>query len=109
MPPQLSKVDIKDYLSKLYNITITDVRTMNYLGKTKKKVNGRSYKTPDFKKAVITMDQDFIFPDPPDPKSDGALEIPPQAELGRGTGKRILKKIAEYNHRRGYEPPKAEQ
>ncbi len=69
-------------------------------------MNGRVYKTPDFKKAVITMDQDFCFPDPPDPKNEGAVEIPPVAELGRGTGKRILKKIAEYNLRRGYEPPK---
>ena len=82
---------------------------MNYLGKTKKKFNGRAYKLPDFKKAVITMDQDFMFPDPPDPKNDGAVEIPPQAGIGRGSGKRIKKKIEEYNARRGYEPAKTDQ
>lgn len=109
VPPQLSKLDIKEYLTKLYNITITDVRTMNYLGQVKKKLNGRSYKLADFKKVVITMDQDFVFPDPPDPKTDGAIEIPPQASVGRGSGKLIRKKIEEYNARRGYEPPETSQ
>ena len=106
VPPQLSKVDIKDYLSRLYNINITDVRTMNYLGKVKKDENGRVQKRPDFKKAIITMDHDFVFPDAPDPKEDGAMEIPPNAGIGKGSGKRIKKKIEEYNARRGYEPPK---
>jgi hypothetical protein len=82
---------------------------MNYLGKTMRKPSGRTSKRPDFKKAVITMDQDFVFPDPPDPKNDGAVEIPPQAPLGRGTGRKIVKQIAEYNLRRGYEPPNKDQ
>jgi hypothetical protein len=109
VPPQLSKVDIQDYLSKLYNITITDVRTMNYLGKTKMKMGGRAFKRPDFKKAIITMDQDFVFPHPPCPNKDGAMELPPQAGMGRGSGKAIKKKIQEYNARRGYEPSNPDQ
>ena len=102
--PQLSKIDIKDYLSKLYDLEITNVRTINYLGKIRRNRNQRPEKRADYKKAIITMTQDFVFPPVPDPKIDGALEIMQGASPGKSSGKLLKEKITEYNKRRGFVP-----
>ncbi|MBL3656822.1 50S ribosomal protein L23 [Fulvivirga sediminis] len=53
-----NKVDIKKAVEKMYGVTVEDVNTMNYLGKTKsrytksKVITGR---TPSFKKAIVTV------------------------------------------------------
>lgn len=52
----------------------------------------------------MTMAEDFVFPGAPDPKKDGALEMPPQPGFGKNSGRRIRDKIKEYNDRRGFVP-----
>ncbi|UII28870.1 50S ribosomal protein L23 [Fulvivirga maritima] len=53
-----NKVDIKKAVEKMYGVTVEEVNTMNYLGKTKsrytksKVITGR---TPSFKKAIVTV------------------------------------------------------
>ena len=53
-----NKVEIKKEVEKMYGVTVEDVNTMNYLGKSKSRytksriVNGRS---SSFKKAIVTV------------------------------------------------------
>jgi large subunit ribosomal protein L23 len=53
-----NKVQIKKAIEKLYGVTVTGVRTMNYAGKSKTRytktavVSGR---TPSYKKAIIQV------------------------------------------------------
>ena len=58
--PRMTKHEIKEYLTKIYQLPITKVNTMNYLGK-RKRVMGTSrviyYKYADYKKAVVTFDK----------------------------------------------------
>ncbi|RKO99471.1 hypothetical protein CXG81DRAFT_7154, partial [Caulochytrium protostelioides] len=62
VPLQLNKFDIKDYLQNLYNISISDVRTMIY--RPKYALQGNSItKFAGFKKAIVTMDKDFVWPE----------------------------------------------
>jgi len=52
------KIDIKNAVEKMYNVTVASVNTMNYQGKAKSRytkagnINGR---TASFKKAIITL------------------------------------------------------
>ncbi|MDO4214506.1 MAG: 50S ribosomal protein L23 [Bacteroidales bacterium] len=56
--PQANKIEIKKEVEELYNVTVTDVNTMNYAGKNKTRytraglVKGR---TNAFKKAIVTL------------------------------------------------------
>ncbi|XP_044255975.1 probable 39S ribosomal protein L23, mitochondrial [Tribolium madens] len=63
---QMTKYDIKNYLEKIYNINVVDVRTRIALGKTRR-VPGKGYvvKDEDIKYAYITLpkEEKFIFPD----------------------------------------------
>lgn len=57
--PRMTKHEIKEYLTKLYDLPVTKVRTMNYMGKRKRATGKRKviyYKYRDFKKAVVTFD-----------------------------------------------------
>jgi hypothetical protein len=103
--PELTKIDIKHYLEKLYSIKISNVRTMNYLGRQYRREDGQKAKRADYKKAIVTMRRDFVFPPLPDLQKDGAVELPPPMEPGRGVKKAYRDKIAEYNKRRNYTPP----
>lgn len=53
-----NKVQIKKAVESMYGVTVTDVRTMNYSGKSKTRytktaiVSGR---TPSYKKAIIAV------------------------------------------------------
>ncbi|GAA0188432.1 50S ribosomal protein L23 [Fulvivirga kasyanovii] len=53
-----NKVEIKKAVEKMYGVTVEDVNTMNYLGKSKSRytksriVSGR---TPSYKKAIVTV------------------------------------------------------
>lgn len=53
-----NKIEIKKEVENLYNVTVTDVNTMNYAGKSRKRytkgaiLNGR---TNHYKKAVVTL------------------------------------------------------
>eukprot|EP00567_Pseudictyota_dubia_P005079 CAMPEP_0197453036 /NCGR_PEP_ID=MMETSP1175-20131217/33743_1 /TAXON_ID=1003142 /ORGANISM="Triceratium dubium, Strain CCMP147" /LENGTH=53 /DNA_ID=CAMNT_0042986205 /DNA_START=30 /DNA_END=188 /DNA_ORIENTATION=+ len=53
----MTKHEIKEYLTKIYNLPVKKVNTMNYLGKRKKVIGRRKvayYKYRDFKKAIVT-------------------------------------------------------
>lgn len=100
-PPQLNKFDIKMYLEKLYQIAITDVRTMNYLGRPSKIIARRERGgKPSFKKVIVTMEDDFVFPPPPTVK-DGAIKIPPRVSFGRNSARKQRKNINEQALERG--------
>lgn len=56
--PQSTKIEIARAVAKKFNVTVTNVRTMNYAGKTKVQLTrkGRfSGKTSHFKKAIVTI------------------------------------------------------
>ena len=56
--PEANKLEIKKEVEELYNVTVTDVNTMNYAGKNKSRytraglVKGR---TNAVKKAIVTL------------------------------------------------------
>lgn len=80
VPRQLTKPDIKSLISQLYDIEITGVRTALYLGKTYKRAEqGRmvTKRLAGYKKAVVTMTSDFVFPEP---IHEGAITLPAKNE-----------------------------
>ncbi|TPX71081.1 hypothetical protein SpCBS45565_g01360 [Spizellomyces sp. 'palustris'] len=100
-PPQLNKIDITSYLQNLYNITVTDVRTMNYMGRTYKARYGGRERTANYKKVIISMEEDFNFPPPPPTKlgasveGDAAIKLPPRGSFGRNSANKYRHKIEE--------------
>jgi large subunit ribosomal protein L23 len=63
---EMTKYDVKNYLEKIYNIKVMDVRTRIAMGKTKRdQVVGYVTKEDDTKLAYVTLekDQKFVFPD----------------------------------------------
>lgn len=53
----MTKFEIGEYLTKIYNVPVTNVATMNYLGKWKRLYGKRkliAYKQRNYKKAVVT-------------------------------------------------------
>lgn len=62
VPPKMTKHEIREYLTKIYDLPVRKVNTMNYEGKRKKiqyKGGIAYYKYKDFKKAVIYFDDSF--------------------------------------------------
>ncbi|CAG4935238.1 unnamed protein product [Colias eurytheme] len=59
---EMTKYDIRNYLEKIYNVPVVDVRTKITLGKFKKDV-GRGYvvKDDDIKYAFVTLPKDMKF------------------------------------------------
>ena len=56
--PDANKLEIKDAIEGLYNVTVIDVNTSNYSGKRKGRFTKSGYvsgKTSAFKKALITL------------------------------------------------------
>lgn len=85
VPPRLNKLDIRTYLERLYGVTVTNVRTANYNEKVKwsellrRASNGKPIVRPEkrgmglrpirvaaYKRAIVTMTEDFMWPAPPD-------------------------------------------
>ncbi|KAL5293458.1 MRPL23 family protein [Megaselia abdita] len=63
---EMSKPDIKNYLEKIYNIPVVDVRTRIATGPTKKdQIYGYVTKADDIKIAYVTLPKEnkFVFPD----------------------------------------------
>lgn len=62
--PDANKVDIKNAVEQLYNVTVVDVNTMVYAGKKKSRytksgvINGR---TSSFKKAIVTLKEGEVI------------------------------------------------
>mmetsp|Transcript_5863 Transcript_5863/g.10257 ORF Transcript_5863/g.10257 Transcript_5863/m.10257 type:complete len:119 (-) Transcript_5863:17-373(-) len=57
--PKMTKHEIKEYLTKIYDLPVSKVNTMNYEGKRHRLATKRRmiyFKRPDFKKAVVTFD-----------------------------------------------------
>lgn len=68
---------------------------MVYLGKTSRdRVLGVTQKKPDYKKAIVTMEEDFVFPDPP--ARDEAKYMPPRKfQSNRPIPRKTLSKLRE--------------
>lgn len=49
-----NKIEIKDAVQRLFNVTVTDVRVMNFYGKAKR-VGRHVGKKSDWKKAVVVL------------------------------------------------------
>ncbi|OLY85466.1 54S ribosomal protein L23, mitochondrial [Smittium mucronatum] len=75
VPLHVNKFDIKDYLTNLYKVTVTDVRTVVLPGRPK--VDARSgLKILDkrTKKAIVTLSEDFVYPPPPKMEDFGEIQ-----------------------------------
>ena len=89
IPRNVNKLDVKAYLKAIYDVDVTDVRTANYLSKktTDIKVStstrrATSVRTPAFKRAIVTMTKDFVFPPVPKIGDNGVQPLPPQNLVG---------------------------
>ncbi|CAM9967872.1 unnamed protein product [Ectocarpus sp. 13 AM-2016] len=57
--PKMTKWEVKEYLTKIYNVPVKKVMTQNFEGKRKRIMGKRSivpYKRPNFKKAIVTFE-----------------------------------------------------
>lgn len=54
--PAANKVEIKRAIEKMYKVRVSDVNTMNVRGK-KKRMGLVTGKRPDWKKAVVTLEE----------------------------------------------------
>ena len=52
-----NKLEIKSAVEKLFNVTVTKVNTMRYIGKKKRERTAKYGKRPDWKRAVVTLKQ----------------------------------------------------
>ena len=58
--PEMTKHEVKEYLTKIYDLPVKAVNTINYMGKRKKAIGKRKivyFKYRDFKKAYVTFDR----------------------------------------------------
>lgn len=62
---EMTKLDIKNYLEKIYGISATSVKTRIVMGPVKEAFNGQLYKEGDVKMAYITLplNETFTYPD----------------------------------------------
>ncbi|KDE06046.1 hypothetical protein MVLG_03600 [Microbotryum lychnidis-dioicae p1A1 Lamole] len=64
---RLSKPDISNYLRNVYGLTITSLRTINYLSKMKRNPIGGGYSrgggAKNYKKVIVTMTEPFWYPE----------------------------------------------
>mmetsp|Transcript_33158 Transcript_33158/g.40688 ORF Transcript_33158/g.40688 Transcript_33158/m.40688 type:complete len:139 (+) Transcript_33158:371-787(+) len=57
--PRMTKHEVKEYLTKIYNLPVTSVNTTNFDGNRKRVYGKRKvafYKYRDWKKAIVTFD-----------------------------------------------------
>lgn len=62
----MTTFDVKNYLEKIYNINVVDVKLQILMGRFKKdRLQGSIIKEDDFKVAYVLLpkDQSFVFPD----------------------------------------------
>ncbi|KAF9365779.1 MAG: hypothetical protein J3Q66DRAFT_338758 [Benniella sp.] len=74
VPPSMNKLDIKSYLSNIYNLNILTVRTSNMPAKLAGSGGNSVLKRQKFKKAIVTIDHEFKWPDSPDKTKFGIQE-----------------------------------
>ncbi|KAJ1645305.1 mitochondrial 54S ribosomal protein YmL41 [Coemansia erecta] len=77
VPLNVNKLDIKDYLTHIYNVTVTDVRTTVFPGKlSTNRYTGQKERGSRIKKAIVTTKEEFEYPKEADvDKHFGGLEI----------------------------------
>lgn len=64
VPSMLTKLDISQYLSKIYHLNVTDVHTVNFVSRQSK---ARRKYSPSYKNAIVTYNGPiFNYPSPPD-------------------------------------------
>ncbi|KAJ3372584.1 hypothetical protein HDU91_002544 [Kappamyces sp. JEL0680] len=68
-PQSVNKFDVKDLIQKLYQLVLG------------RKRGGK----PGFKKVIVTMKEDFVFPPPPSVQENGAIAIPPMTGKGKNS------------------------
>jgi len=55
--PNITKIELQNYVSQLYGVKVTKVNTMNYEGKVKRGLRaGKFFRTRRYKKAILTTD-----------------------------------------------------
>ncbi|KAI8353053.1 hypothetical protein B0O80DRAFT_376687, partial [Mortierella sp. GBAus27b] len=86
VPPSMNKLDIKSYLSNIYKLNILTVRTSNMPVKVAGSGGNTVLKRQKFKKAVVTIDHEFKWPDAPDSTKFGIQE-------GENERSRILSRL----------------
>jgi large subunit ribosomal protein L23 len=62
VPPRMTKHEIREYLTKIYELPVRKVNTMNYDGKRKRLLSQAGiiyYKYKDFKKAIVYFHESF--------------------------------------------------
>jgi large subunit ribosomal protein L23 len=62
VPPSTGKLEVKNWLQKVYGVGVIKVNTMNYRGKLKRdRYTNYRYRKADWKKAIVTVDNtDFL-------------------------------------------------
>lgn len=105
VPPRMTKHEIKEYLTKIYDLPVRKVNTMNYEGKRKRilsKAGIAYFKYKDFKKAIIYFDDSFQdvglgtrvteLDDDDDDASNATMDVmdvEPSRSIGSGGQKQI--------------------
>ena len=59
IPPKMTKTEVKEYLTKIYQVPVISVNTSNFLGKWKRLYGKRSitaYKRRNVKKAMVLFE-----------------------------------------------------
>ncbi|OMJ29111.1 54S ribosomal protein L23, mitochondrial [Smittium culicis] len=75
VPLHVNKFDIKDYLTNLYKVNVTDVRTVVLPGRPKLDVrSGLKVLDKRTKKAIVTLSEDFNYPEAPDMSKFGEMQ-----------------------------------
>ncbi|KAF9022442.1 hypothetical protein CPC16_002533 [Podila verticillata] len=71
VPPSMNKFDIKSYLANIYQLNILTVRTANMPAKLAGTGGNTILKRQKFKKAIVTIDGEFKWPEAPDSATFG--------------------------------------
>ncbi|KAF9285599.1 hypothetical protein BGZ74_001448, partial [Mortierella antarctica] len=66
VPPSMNKFDIKSYLANIYQLNILTVRTANMPAKIAGHGGNTILKRQKFKKAIVTIDGEFKWPEAPE-------------------------------------------
>jgi len=53
--PAANKLEIKQAVEKYFNVAVSKVNTMRYMGKLKKNRASRFGRKPDWKRAIVTL------------------------------------------------------
>ncbi|RUS22316.1 ribosomal protein L23-domain-containing protein [Endogone sp. FLAS-F59071] len=74
IPPSCNKFDIYSYLTNIYDVKITDIRTMNYATRITRRAGKETFRESAYKKAIVTIVGTFNWPKPPNLDSWGMPE-----------------------------------